>query len=58
MRRRFDLRPAEAVLDHWWGVAAIRANPLSPVEQGLVAQARAGDDDGWAAGSKAERTHW
>lgn len=44
----FDLAPVEAVLDRWWGVAAIRANPLSPAEQDLVARARAGDDAGWA----------
>lgn len=46
--QRFDLGPVEAVLDRWWGIAAIRANPLSPAEQDLVARARAGDDTGWA----------
>lgn len=46
--QRFDLGPAEAVLDRWWPIAAIRANPLSPAEQDLVARARAGDDTGWA----------
>lgn len=55
--QRFDLRPAEAVLDRWWGVAAIRANPLSPAEQDLVARARVGDDTGWAAGPTIERAH-
>lgn len=48
--QRFDLRPIEAVLDRWWGVAAIRANPLSVAEQNLVARARAGDDTGWSEG--------
>ncbi|MBV9011748.1 MAG: hypothetical protein JO272_06795 [Pseudonocardiales bacterium] len=42
----FDLAPAEAVLDHWWGIAAIRANPLSEEEQAQLARARAGDFTG------------
>lgn len=53
----FDLGPAEAVLDRWWGIAAIRANPLSPAEQDLVARARAGDDTGWADGPTVGRAH-
>ena len=55
--QRFDLGPAEAVLDRWWGIAALRANPLSPTEQALVARARAGDDTGWADGPAVERAH-
>lgn len=55
--QRFDLQPAEAVLDRWWGIAAIRANPLSPAEQDQVAGARAGDDTGWADGPPTERVH-
>lgn len=55
--QRFDLGPAEAVLDRWWGIAAIRANPLSPAEQDLVARARAGDDTGWADGPTVGRAH-
>ncbi|HEX3814388.1 MAG TPA: DUF6247 family protein [Mycobacteriales bacterium] len=43
----FDLGPVEALLDRWWGIAAIRGNPLTATEQGLVAKARAGDDSGW-----------
>ncbi|MPZ67862.1 MAG: hypothetical protein GEU83_21070 [Pseudonocardiaceae bacterium] len=35
----FDLAPAEAVLDRWWGIAAIRANPLSEQEQAQLARA-------------------
>lgn len=31
-----DLVPAEEVLDHWWGIAVIRANPLSEKEQAQV----------------------
>ncbi|MGH3766959.1 MAG: DUF6247 family protein [Pseudonocardiaceae bacterium] len=45
----FDLAPAEAVLDRWWGVAVIRANPLSEQEQAQVARARAGDFTGLLA---------
>src|SRR5438309_11426070 len=33
----FDLAPAEAVLDRWWGIAAIRVNPLSEQEAAQVA---------------------
>src|SRR5882757_11142300 len=32
----FDLAPAESVLDRWWGIAAIRANPLSEHEAAHV----------------------
>jgi hypothetical protein len=42
----FDLAPAEAVLDRWWGIAVIRANPLSEQEQEQVARARQGLFDG------------
>ncbi|MDQ4039761.1 MAG: DUF6247 family protein [Actinomycetota bacterium] len=42
----FDLAPAEAVLDRWWGIAAIRANPLSEREQEQLACAREGVFDG------------
>ncbi|MGH3993888.1 MAG: DUF6247 family protein, partial [Pseudonocardiaceae bacterium] len=43
---KFDLAPADAVLDRWWGVAVMRANPLSEREQAQVARARAGDFTG------------
>lgn len=46
---KFDLTAVEAVLDRWWGIATIRANPLTEQERALVAQARAGDDSGWVA---------
>ena len=46
----FDLAPAEAVLDRWWGIAVIRANPLSEQEQEQeqeqLARAREGVFDG------------
>jgi hypothetical protein len=44
----FDLAPAEAVLDRWWGIAVIRANPLSEQEQeqAQLARAREGVFDG------------
>lgn len=53
--QRFDLQPAEAVLDRWWGIAAIRANPLSPTEHELIARARAGNDTGWSDGPAGEQ---
>jgi hypothetical protein len=37
-----DLAPADEVLDRWWGVAAIRANPLTEAEREQLARARAG----------------
>ncbi len=43
---RPHLRPLEAVLDRWWGIAAIRANPLSEQEQAQLARARGGDFSG------------
>ena len=43
---QFDLAPAEAVLDRWWGIAVIRANPLSEQEQTQLARAREGVFDG------------
>jgi hypothetical protein len=39
----FDLAPAEAVLDRWWGIAAIRVNLLSEQEAAQVVAARGGD---------------
>lgn len=46
-----DLAPAEEVLDRWWGVAAIRANPLTEAEGEQLAQARAGSFTGlWECG--------
>jgi uncharacterized protein DUF6247 len=45
----FDLAPVEAVLDRWWGAAAIAANPLTDQERDQIARARAGDETGWLA---------
>lgn len=39
-----DLSEAEAVLTHWWGIATIRANPLTPAEQEIVRRVRAGEE--------------
>ena len=52
----FDLAPAEAVLDRWWGIAVIRANPLSKQELDQIARARAGDFTGLLA--RDERGDW
>jgi Family of unknown function (DUF6247) len=43
----FDLGHVDAVLDRWWGIAAMCANPLTEQERELVVQARAGVDTGW-----------
>ncbi len=51
-----DLAPADAVLDRWWGVAVIRANPLSEQEQAQVARAKTGDFAGLLA--RDERGDW
>jgi hypothetical protein len=42
----YDLAPAQQVLDRWWGIAVIRANPLSDHEQAQLARAREGVFDG------------
>lgn len=39
----FDVAPIEAALDRWWGIAAIRANPLTDEEQAQLVRARGGD---------------
>jgi hypothetical protein len=39
-----DVSDAEAVLDRWWGIATIRANPLTEDERELVRRVRAGED--------------
>ncbi len=52
----FDLAVVEAVLDRWWGIAAIRANPLSEQERDHLARARAGDVTGLLA--RDERGNW
>ncbi len=41
-----DLAEAEAVLDRWWGIAAIRVHPLTEAEQAQLARARGGDVTG------------
>jgi hypothetical protein len=39
-----DLTAAEAVLLHWWGIATIRANPLTAAEEDLVRRVRDGEE--------------
>jgi hypothetical protein len=39
-----DLREADDVLNRWWGIACIRANPLSLEEEQLVRRIQAGDE--------------
>jgi len=43
----FDLGPVDTVLDRWWGIVAMCANPLTKQEHELIVQARAGVDTGW-----------
>ena len=45
----FDLSAVDAVLDRWWGIAAIRANPLSEHEQAQIDRANVGDFTGLLA---------
>lgn len=42
----FDSAPLDALLDRWWGIAVIRANPLTDQEQQQVARAGHGDVTG------------
>ncbi len=48
----FDLVPIEAVLDRWWGTAAIHAIPLSEDEKSQVSRAKDGDFTGLHAREK------
>lgn len=52
----FDLAAVDAVLDRWWGIAAIRANPLSEHEQAQVDRAHTGDFTGLLA--RDEQGNW
>lgn len=45
----FELAPLNAVVDRWWGIAAIRANPLSELERAQVERAKTGDFTGLLA---------
>ena len=45
----FDLAEAETVLTRWWGIANLRANPLTDHEQHLIARLHAGEDVGWSS---------
>lgn len=38
-----DLAAPTAVLDRWWPVAWVAANPLGPEEQAMLERARSGD---------------
>jgi hypothetical protein len=51
-----DLASAQAVLDRWWGIAAIRANPLTAAEKSQVDRARHGDVAGLV--TRDERGEW
>lgn len=54
--KTFDLAPVETMLQHWWGIAAVRSNPLTNTERNLVNQARAGDTSGWLEHD--QNGHW
>lgn len=54
--KTFDLVPVETMLQRWWGIAAIRANPLTTAENKLVDQAHAGDTSGWL--NRDQDGHW
>ena len=42
----FDLTEAETVLTRWWGIANLRANPLTQEEHDLIRRFHAGEDIG------------
>lgn len=42
----FDLTEAETVLTRWWGIASLRANPLTEEEHDLIRRFHAGEDVG------------
>ncbi len=43
---RFDLAPLDALLERWWRIANVRAQPLTDEEHALLARFRAGDERG------------
>lgn len=45
--RSLDLSEADALLTRWWGVAALRANPLTDQEQQQLHRLQTGEDVGW-----------
>lgn len=45
--KSLDLSEADALLTRWWGVATIRANPLTDHEQQLLHRMRSGEPVGW-----------
>lgn len=53
---QFDDAPLQAVLDRWWTVATVRANPLTDHEQQQLARARAGDFTGFT--ERGPDCHW
>ncbi len=38
-----DVAPLDDVLNRWWGIAAVHANPINEEEQHALARARAGN---------------
>ncbi|GAA1436003.1 hypothetical protein GCM10009616_34720 [Microlunatus lacustris] len=42
----FDLTEAETTLTRWWGIANLRANPLTEAEHDLIRRFHAGEDVG------------
>ena len=52
----FDLAAAEALLDRWWGITTIRANPLSAAERAQLERPKAGDFTGLR--SRDEAGNW
>jgi len=42
----FDLTEAETLLTRWWGIANLRANPLTEEEHELIRRFQAGEDVG------------
>lgn len=46
---QLDLAPLDEVLNRWWGLAALYANPLSEEEKNALARARAGDYTGFSS---------
>jgi hypothetical protein len=41
-----DLSRVDAVLDRWWGIAHLRANPPTEAERAAIERARSGDFSG------------
>lgn len=47
--RSFDLSESEEILNRWWGIANLRANPPTAQERETARLLESGEDVGWSS---------